>query len=167
MGRARMLKTVQKAANDVDECKQMLVKMQRQLDKIEEKQEEMVRAEAMQDGSEDEKMDKTGPIPFFTNLFQETSSSDSEGSSDADYEEEESLVDSNEDEESLVDDSNEEEEEAEKGSTGNRSKVALAAMAGGAILMGGALQRQLRSGQSCSLVTAVTDWATSKVVRSK
>ena len=87
---------MQKAAKDVEECKEMLVNMQRQLDRIEEKQDKMVR-----DGSS------------------------SEASSDEEEDEEEV------------------EEEEEQG-PGRRSKVALVAIAGGAILIGGALWHQLR-----------------------
>ena len=85
-----MYQTVQKAANEVDECKQMLVKMQRQLDRMEEKQDEMVRG-----GS----------------LLESKDSSDEE----------------------------EVEEEEEEQSPGGRGKLALVAMAVGAILIGGAL----------------------------
>ena len=131
-----MYQAAQKAANDSDECKQMLVNMQRQLDRMEEKQDEMVRGgrfnasllegkdenkdEATQDGGED----KTGqkkPISSSIKKFEETGSEDNEDSSDE-----------------------EEDEEEEERSPGGRSKVALVAMAGGAILIGGALQHQLR-----------------------
>ena len=89
-----MYQTVQKAANEVDECKQMLVKMQRQLDRMEEKQDEMVRGGSLLE-SKDENKD----------------SSDEE----------------------------EVEEEEEEQSPGGRGKLALVAMAVGAILIGGAL----------------------------
>ena len=89
-----MYQTVQKAANDADECKQMLVKMQRQLDRMEEKQDEMVRGGSLLE-SKDENKD----------------SSDEE----------------------------EVEEEEEEQSPGERGKLALVAMAVGAILIGGAL----------------------------
>ena len=88
---------MQKAANDADECKQMLVNMQRQLDRMEEKQDEMVRDGRLKG----------------------------------------SLLDFSSDEE--------EDEEEEERSPGGRSKLALVAMAGGAILIGGALaEHQLR-----------------------
>ena len=89
-----MYQTMQKAANEVDECKQMLVKMQRQLDRMEEKQDEMVRGGSLLE-SKDENKD----------------SSDEE----------------------------EVEEEEEEQSPGGRGKLALVAMAVGAILIGGAL----------------------------
>lgn len=119
-----MYQTVQKAANDVDECKQMLVNIQRQLDRMEEKQDEVVRdenkVEAMPDGGKGKK-DKKAPISSSIKKFEDTSSEDS-----SDGEEE-----------------GEEDEEEEEG-PGGRSKVPLVAMAGGAILIGGALQHQLR-----------------------
>ena len=134
-----MYQAVQKAANDADECKQMLVNMQRQLDRMEEKQDEVVRGgrfngslleskdenkdKAMQDGDEG-KPDKKTPISSIIKKFEATSCEDSS--------------DEEEDEEK------EEDEEEEERSPGGRSKVALVAMAGGAILIGGALQHQLR-----------------------
>ena len=103
-----MYQTVQQAANDAEECKQMLVKMQRQLDRMEEKQDEMVRGGRL-NGSLLESKDKN--------------------KDEADNEDNE-------------DSSNDEEEEEQ--SPGGRDKLALVAMAGGAILIGGALQNQLR-----------------------
>ena len=126
-----MYQTVQKAANDADECKQMLVKMQRQLDRMEEKQDEMVRGgrlngslleskdknEATQDDSDDKAGMKT-PISSSIKKFEEADNEGNEDSSD--------------------------DEEEEEQSPGGRDKLALVAMAGGAILIGGALQNQLR-----------------------
>ena len=141
-----MYQTVQKAANDVDECKQMLVNMQSQLDRMEGNGQVMGRLigslleskdqnkdKAMRDGGEG-KLDKKTPIFSSIKKFEETSSEDSEDSSDEEEDEEKEA--SEEDEEK--------EEDEEERSPGGRSKLALVAMAGGAILIGGALQHQLR-----------------------
>ena len=128
-----MYQTVQQAANDAEECKQMLVKMQRQLDRMEEKQDEMVKGgrlngslleskdknkdEATQDDGDDKAGMKT-PISSSIKKFEEADNEDNEDSSD--------------------------DEEEEEQSPGGRDKLALVAMAGGAILIGGALQNQLR-----------------------
>ena len=133
-----MYQTVQKAANDVDECKQMLVNMQSQLDRMEGNGQVMGRLigslleskdqnkdKAMRDGGEG-KLDKKTPIFSSIKKFEETSSEDSEDSSDEEEDEEK-------------------EEDEEERSPGGRSKLALVAMAGGAILIGGALaEHQLR-----------------------
>ena len=126
---------MQKAAKDVEECKEMLVNMQRQMDRMEEKQEEMVRnsrfiasekqEEVMQDGSEG-KTDKKTPISSIFKKFGWNSSDD--GSNDDDDEEE--------------DDEEDEEEEDEEGS-GGRRRIALVAMGGASILIGGALHHHL------------------------
>ena len=141
-----MYQTVQKAANDVDECKQMLVNMQSQLDRMEENcmlqrrligsllgSKDQNKDKAMRDGGEG-KLDKKTPIFSSIKKFEETSSEDSEDSSDEEEDEEKEA--SEEDEEK--------EEDEEERSPGGRSKLALVAMAGGAILIGGALQHQLR-----------------------
>ena len=107
-----MYQTMQKAAKDVEECKEMLVNMQRQLNRIEEEQGWMVRGSLLESA---EKKDETGKNTSDIKKFEENSSEDSS--------------DEEEDEEQVL---------------GRKSKVALAAMAGGAILIGGALQHQLR-----------------------
>ena len=143
-----MYQTVQKAANDVDECKQMLVNMQSQLDRMEENcmlqrrligsllgSKDQNKDKAMRDGGEG-KLDKKTPIFSSIKKFEETSSEDSEDSSDEEEDEEKEA--SEEDEEK------EEDEEERSPVAVGRSKLALVAMAGGAILIGGALQHQLR-----------------------
>ena len=127
-----MYQTMHKAAKDVEECKEMLVNMQGQLDRMEEKQEEMVRnsrfiasekqEEVMQDGSEG-KTDKKTPISSIIKKFGWNSSDD--GSDDEEDEEDD-----------------EEDEEEEEGS-GERRRIALVAMGGAAILIGGALHHHL------------------------
>ena len=93
---------MQKAAKDVEECKEMLVNVQRQLDRIEEKQDKMVRDgrfngslleraededEAMRDGRQREaKTDKKTPLPSTIKKVEENSS---EESSDEEEDEEE------------------------------------------------------------------------------
>ena len=111
-----MYQTMQKAAKDVEECKEMLVNMQRQLNRIEEEQGWMVRGSLLESA---EKKDETGKNTSNIKKFEENSSEDSS-------------------------DGEEDEEQVEEQVHGRRSKVALAAMAGGAILIGGALQHQLR-----------------------
>ena len=140
-----MYQTVQKAANDVDECKQMLVNMQSQLDRMEENcmlqrrligsllgSKDQNKDKAMRDGGEG-KLDKKTPIFSSIKKFEETSSEDSEDSSDEE-----------EDEEKEASEASEEDEEERSSVAVGRSKLALVAMAGGAILIGGALQHQLR-----------------------
>ena len=111
-----MYQTMQKAAKDVEECKEMLVNMQRQLNRIEEEQGWMVRGSLLESA---EKKDETGKNTSNIKKFEENSSEDSR-------------------------DEEEDEEQVEEQVHGRKSKVALAAMAGGAILIGGALQHQLR-----------------------
>ena len=111
-----MYQTMQKAAKDVEECKEMLVNMQRQLNRIEEEQGWMVRGSLLESA---EKKDETGKNTSDIKKFEENSSEDSS-------------------------DGEEDEEQVEEQVLGRKSKVALAAMAGGAILIGGALQHQLR-----------------------
>ena len=111
-----MYQTMQKAAKDVEECKEMLVNMQRQLNRIEEEQGWMVRGSLLKSA---EKKDETGKNTSNIKKFEENSSEDSS-------------------------DGEEDEEQVEEQVLGRKSKVALAAMAGGAILIGGALQHQLR-----------------------
>ena len=111
-----MYQTMQKAAKDVEECKEMLVNMQRQLNRIEEEQGWMVRGSLLESA---EKKDETGKNTSNIKKFEENSSEDSR-------------------------DGEEDEEQVEEQVLGRKSKVALAAMAGGAILIGGALQHQLR-----------------------
>lgn len=111
-----MYQTMQKAAKDVEECKEMLVNMQRQLNRIEEEQGWMVRGSLLESA---EKKDETGKNTSNIKKFEENSSEDSS-------------------------DGEEDEEQVEEQVLGRKSKVALAAMAGGAILIGGALQHQLR-----------------------
>ena len=111
-----MYQTMQKAAKDVEECKEMLVNMQRQLNRIEEEQGWMVRGSLLESA---EKKDETGKNTSNIKKFEENSSEDSS-------------------------DEEEDEEQVEEQVLGRKSKVALAAMAGGAILIGGALQHQLR-----------------------
>ena len=144
-----MYQTVQKAANDVDECKQMLVNMQSQLDRMEGNGQVMGRLigslleskdqnkdKAMRDGGEG-KLDKKTPIFSSIKKFEETSSEDSEDSSDEEEDEEKEASEASEEDE-------EKEEDEEVRSPGGRSRLALVVMAGGVILIGGALQHQLR-----------------------
>ena len=143
-----MYQTMQKAAKDVEECKEMLVNMQGQLDRMEEKQEEMVRKrrlitsvesgekqeEVMQDGSEG-KTDKKSPISSIIKKLGWNSSDDEE------------------DEDEEEDEEEKEEEEEEKKGSGGRRRIPLVAMAhaisdispmgGGVILIGGALHHHL------------------------
>ena len=136
---------MQKAAKDVEECKEMLVNMQGQLDRMEEKQEEMVRKsrlitsvesgekqeEVMQDGSEG-KTDKKTPISSIIKKFGGNSSED--GSDD---EEDEDLKDGDDEEEEEEEDGDEEE------GSGGRRTMALMAIASGTVLIGGALHHHL------------------------
>ena len=79
----QMFQAMQKAAKDVEECKEMLQGVQRQLDRMEEEQGKMVRGfllekeekkdESMRDGGEDETGKKTSNIK----KFEENSSEDS------------------------------------------------------------------------------------------
>ena len=146
-----MYQTVQKAANDVDECKQMLVNMQSQLDRMEENcmlqrrligsllgSKDQNKDKAMRDGGEG-KLDKKTPIFSSIKKFEETSSEDSEDSSDEEEDEEKEASEASEE-----DEEKEEDEEERSSVAVGRSKLALVAMAGGAILIGGALQHQLR-----------------------
>ena len=116
----------------VEEFKEMLVDMKRQLDRIEEKQEEMLRdgkligsvesggkqEEVMQDDEEG----KTDKKTFISSIIKKFGGNNSEDSSDDEEDDEE----------------DEDDEEEEKGS-GERGRMGLVAMAGGAFLIGGAL----------------------------
>ena len=138
---------MEKAASSVEECKGMLVKMQRQLDRIENEQ----------GGKTDNTTEKnTLPIPSSTK--KNTSNTEDNDSSSSDEEEDEmETKEKQNDKRSPIDsiikqlggnaitdnDSNSNDEEEEKVCGGMR-KLAMVSMAGGAILIGGALQHHLR-----------------------
>lgn len=138
---------MEKAASSVEECKGMLVKMQRQLDRIENEQ----------GGKTDNTTEKnTLPIPSSTK--KNTSNTEDNDSSSSDEEEDEmETKEKQNDKRSPIDsiikqlggnaitdnDSNSDDEEEEKVCGGMR-KLAMVSMAGGAILIGGALQHHLR-----------------------
>ena len=69
-----MYQTMQNAAKDVEECKEMLVNMQRQLNRIEEEQGWMVRGSLLDSA---EKKDETGKNTSNIKKFEENSSEDS------------------------------------------------------------------------------------------
>ena len=142
-----MKRMMEKAASSVEECKGMLVKMQRQLDRIENEQ----------GGKTDNTTEKnTLPIPSSTE--KNTSNTEDNDSSSSDEEEDEmETKEKQNDKRSPIDsiikqlgrnasadnDSNSDDEEEEKVCGGMR-KLAMVSMAGGAILIGGALQHHLR-----------------------
>ena len=142
-----MKRMMEKAASSVEECKGMLVKMQRQLDRIENEQ----------GGKTDNTTEKnTLPIPSSTE--KNTSNTEDNDSSSSDEEEDEmETKEKQNDKRSPIDsiikqlggnaitdnDSNSNDEEEEKVCGGMR-KLAMVSMAGGAILIGGALQHHLR-----------------------
>ena len=142
-----MKRMMEKAASSVEECKGMLVKMQRQLDRIENEQ----------GGKTDNTTEKnTLPIPSSTK--KNTSNTEDNDSSSSDEEEDEmETKEKQNDKRSPIDsiikqlggnaitdnDSNSNDEEEEKVCGGMR-KLAIVSMAGGAILIGGALQHHLR-----------------------
>ena len=142
-----MKRMMEKAASSVEECKGMLVKMQRQLDRIENEQ----------GGKTDNTTEKnTLPIPSSTK--KNTSNTEDNDSSSSDEEEDEmETKEKQNDKRSPIDsiikqlgrntsadnDSNSDDEEEEKVCGGMR-KLAMVSMAGGAILIGGALQHHLR-----------------------
>lgn len=142
-----MKRMMEKAASSVEECKGMLVKMQRQLDRIENEQ----------GGKTDNTTEKnTLPIPSSTK--KNTSNTEDNDSSSSDEEEDEmETKEKQNDKRSPIDsiikqlggnaitdnDSNSNDEEEEKVCGGMR-KLAMVSMAGGAILIGGALQHHLR-----------------------
>ena len=140
-----MKRMMEKAASSVEECKGMLVKMQRQLDRIENEQ----------GGKTDNTTEKnTLPIPSSTK--KNTSNTEDNDSSSSDEEEDEmETKEKQNDKRSPIDsiikqlggnaitdnDSNSNDEEEEKVCGGMR-KLAMVSMAGGAILIGGALHHQ-------------------------
>ena len=149
---------MEKAASSVEECKGMLVKMQRQLDRIENEQ----------GGKTDNTTEKNTPpilsskkntLPIPSSTEKNTSNTeDNDSSSSSDEEEDEmETKEKQNDKRSPIDsiikqlgrnasadnDSNSDDEEEEKVCGGMR-KLAMVSMAGGAILIGGALQHHLR-----------------------
>ena len=122
----------------VEEFKEMLVDMKRQLDRIEEKQEEMLRDGKLigsvesggkqEEVTQEDKEGKTDEKTSISSIIKKFGGNNSEDSSD----DEEDEVEEDEEEE------DEDDEEEEKGS-GERGRMGLVAMAGGSFLIGGAL----------------------------
>ena len=152
-----MKRMMEKAASSVEECKGMLVKMQRQLDRIENEQ-----------GGKTDNTTEKNTLPILSSekntlaipssTEKNTSNTEDNDSSSSDEEEDEmETKEKQNDKRSPIDsiikqlgrnasadnDSNSDDEEEEKVCGGMR-KLAMVSMAGGAILIGGALQHHLR-----------------------
>ena len=145
-----MYKTMEQAATNIGECKEMLVKIQSQLNKMEKKQNKMARdfhnfKTAMKGANNFKTEDTTlrgGPFEKSEdNISQEVG-----GSADIKTPSRrgaaEKGVGEMKQEEMKHEDVKQEEEDV--GNHGGKRKLALAAMVGGTFLVGGALQHHLR-----------------------
>ena len=122
LNQAKMVAMMEKAASSVEDCKKILVNMQHQLDRIEKAQ-----------GGETDNIGKNTSTPSSIKKFGENS----EGNDSSDKEEYEMET---KEEQNDNDSSSDDEEEEE---CGGMRKLAMVSMAGGAILIGGALHHQL------------------------
>ena len=145
-----MYKTMEQAATNIGECKEMLVKIQSQLNKMEKKQNKMARDfhnfKTAMKGANDSKTEGTtlrgGPFEKSEdNISQEVG-----GSADIKTPSRrgaaEKGVGEMKQEEMKHEDVKQEEEDV--GNHGGKRKLALAAMVGGTIIVGGALEHHLR-----------------------
>ena len=124
LNQAKMVAMMEKAASSVEDCKKILVNMQHQLDRIEKAQ-----------GGETDNIGKNNSTPSSIKKFGENRS-DSEGNDSSDKEEYEMETKEEQNDNDISSDDEEEEE------CGGMRKLAVVSMAGGAILIGGALHHQ-------------------------
>ena len=155
-----MYKTMEQAATDIGECKEMLVKIQSQLNKMEKKQNKMARDfhnfKTVMKGANNSKTEDTtlrgGPFEKSEdNISQEVGGSadiktpSRRGAAEkgvGEMKQEEMKHEDVKQEEVNQEEVKQEEEDV--GNHGGKRKLALAAMVGGTIIVGGALEHHLR-----------------------
>ena len=160
-----MYKNMEQAATDIGECKDMLVKIQSQLNKMEKKQNKMARDfhnfKTAMKGANDSKTEDTtlrgGPFEKSEdNISQEVEGSadietpSGRGAAEKGVEEmkqegiKQEEVKQGKVKQKKVKQEEMKQEEGDVDNQGGKRKLALAAMVGGTILVGGALQNHLR-----------------------
>ena len=145
-----MYKNMEQAATDIGECKDMLVKIQSQLNKMEKKQNKMARDfhnfKTAMKGANDSKTEGTtlrgGPFEKSEdNISQEVGGSAGIKTPSRRGAAEKGVEEMKQEE---VKQEEMKQEEEDMGNHGGKRKLALAALVGGTFLVGGALQHHLR-----------------------
>ena len=150
-----MYNTMEQAATDIGECKDMLVKIQSQLNKMEKKQNKMARDfhnfKTAMKGANDSKTEDTtlrgGPFEKSEDNIGKEVEGDADIKTPSGRGAAEKGVGEMKQEGIKQEEVKQEEvkqEEEDVGNQGGRRKLALAAMVGGTFLVGGALQHHLR-----------------------